>query len=418
VQLKEAPNSQEYEESIISSMVMEPSIIGFCLENLSEESFYYDYTRLLYKSIVSLTRKRVPIDLLTVINETKEVNREKIVDICSGLSTSMHYKHYLNVIKEKENLRKIINLTLSISSDARSESDVEEILERIKRFDIKKLDSFDYGEWIEKSFKEKQTQIIDHKKNPLFTGIQFIDRLTNGLIPTEVLYVVGDSGIGKTRLNVRIMNFMSSNGHLCLFFSIEMQDYNIQRMIIELNTPFSLDDIDGNYIDNFDGVKECFELNTKKNLIIDSSPECTISYIRFKIKEISRLYKKKPIIMIDSFDQIVNSESDLNKRDADVSKQIFKMAQELRVPFIVVHHNNKDGNFRGSGKIKDNCDYMLSLTKEDGFINQEWKKTRFIRGVHDFESILVHEKQGIVEILNKTKYEMQQEQSEKRKKGW
>lgn len=420
--LKEAPNSRECEEGLLASIVIDNELASLCLSKLSEESFYYDYTRSIFKSIKSLHSRKLPIDLMTVINEFEKnneprtVTREKIVDIMNGFLTSAKYKYYLNVVKEKENLRRIINTCLTTITEAREENDSNEILTKLKRLETEALESFNYDEWIDNSFREKQTQIINHRKNPILTGIQFIDRLTKGLIPTETLYLAGEGGIGKTRLSIRILNFMSSKGHLCLFFSIETKDYNIQRKIIELNTPYNLEGIDDSYIDSLEGVKEFYEQLTKKNLIIDSEPNCTIGYIRSRVIEMSRIYNKTPVVFIDSFDHISSDILDTNQRDMTVSKALYAMTQELRCTTIIIHHKNKKNEFRGSAKIKDNCDYMLSLEKAEGYINMKWAKTRDIRGEYDFKSYLAHEKNGLVETLNIDNYLLKTQ--EQKAKEW
>jgi len=72
---RQEPQAPEAEISVLGAMILDRDAIPKVIEILDESSFYLDSHRRIYKAIVSLYDKNIPVDLVTLAEKLQK-NRE------------------------------------------------------------------------------------------------------------------------------------------------------------------------------------------------------------------------------------------------------------------------------------------------------------------------------------------------------
>ena len=81
--LRIMPNNQEAEQSVLGSMILDKNAIAMVLEKLNADDFHRDGHRIIFQSILDLFTRDVPIDLVTLADHLKSIEK---LDYVGGIS--------------------------------------------------------------------------------------------------------------------------------------------------------------------------------------------------------------------------------------------------------------------------------------------------------------------------------------------
>ena len=251
------PHSLEAEQAVLCSMFLSKYALNNASENLVMEDFYFDKNAKIFKVMTDLHEKNVAIDVTTVTNElnTKEWlvqagGVEYLSEIVTSLATAANVDEYINIVHEKALLRKLINESTNIITDAYNAKDeVNDLLDSAEKKIlnvVKNRRSSEFKKIQEVLFKtQSDLEFLSKNKGDitgLATNFSDYDRLTKGLHPNELIILAARPGVGKTAfaLNLATNVAMNSNSTVAIF-TLEMAAEQLaMRMIssigkIEMN---------------------------------------------------------------------------------------------------------------------------------------------------------------------------------------
>ena len=111
------PHSDEAEQSVIGSMIMDRDAIVVASEMITGDDFYNKMYGVLFETMVELHENGRPVDMVTLQDKLKEKDvpaevssLEFVRDIITAVPTSANIRHYANIVAEKSILRKMIRL--------------------------------------------------------------------------------------------------------------------------------------------------------------------------------------------------------------------------------------------------------------------------------------------------------------------
>ena len=130
------PNSQEAEQSVIGSMIMDKDAIVTAMEMLSQEDFYYQQYGILFLAMTELYNAGGTVDLITLQNKLKSMDvppevssLEFVRDLITGVQTSANIKAYAQIVKDKATMRRLIKVTDEIANQCYAgQKELEDIL--------------------------------------------------------------------------------------------------------------------------------------------------------------------------------------------------------------------------------------------------------------------------------------------------
>ena len=117
------PHSIEAEQSVIGSMLMDKDAVIAASEMLSEADFYQRSYGIMFEAMVELFNEGKPVDLVMLQDRLKEKDvppeissLEFVREILNTIPTSANIKSYVNIVREKAVLRRLIKVTEEIAN--------------------------------------------------------------------------------------------------------------------------------------------------------------------------------------------------------------------------------------------------------------------------------------------------------------
>ena len=118
------PHSQEAEQSVIGSMIMDPEAIAASSSILTEEDFFQKPYALLFRAIVDLDAAGMAVDPVTLQDKLREMdapedlaNAQTLVELVASVPLSTNAKHYANIVAQKAQLRRMIKTMESLTAE-------------------------------------------------------------------------------------------------------------------------------------------------------------------------------------------------------------------------------------------------------------------------------------------------------------
>ena len=420
------PHSLEAEQAVLCSMFLSKYALNNASENLVMEDFYFDKNAKIFKVMTDLHEKNVAIDVTTVTNElnTKEWlvqagGVEYLSEIVTSLATAANVDEYINIVHEKALLRKLINESTNIITDAYNAKDeVNDLLDSAEKKIlnvVKNRRSSEFKKIQEVLFKTQSDLEFLSKNKGDITGLatNFIDydRLTKGLHPNELIILAARPGVGKTAfaLNLATNVAMNSNSTVAIF-TLEMAAEQLaMRMIssigkIEMNKLKS-----GNLAhEDLKRFNEAISRLAETKIYIDDTAGITIGEIRSKCRRLASSPDGLSLVIIDYLTLIQGSSRYSGNRQqevSEISRSLKTMALELGVPVIALAQlsRNVEGrenkrpilsDLRESGSIEQDADIVAFLYRDDYYADDKSNPTS------DIELIIAKHRSGPPGTIN------------------
>ena len=221
------------------------------------------------------------------------------------------------------------------------------------------------------------------------------DRLTDGGFKDGDVIVLGaNSSVGKTQLALNLL-YNSCGNRVNVLFSLEMSSRLIvnrllsiasgRNSIVDLKTTNSLAEI--SEIEQVELKKAQNTLSNKNIVIYDDMRQ--FDSIANSLRELDSQLKKDNkrigLVVIDYLTMIegFNNSPSENLRVGKISKELKKLAMEMKVPMLVLAQLNRNNNNRvskkpvlsdlkDSGAIEQDADMVILLYRE-GYFNKDKK---------------------------------------------
>ena len=409
---RKEPQNIDAEISVLGCGFLEKTALDKIMDEVTDEMFYSDENRIIYKAMKNLHTNNIPVDVATVCNEldkNKDLAKvggvEYITDIIDSVPSTANLNYYINIIFEKSILRNLINKTTKIQEECYNEQDsIVDIVENAER-NILSV----YNDKFGKDIRSIQDVLPEVQKNMEalaesktdFTGIRTgyydFDNMTRGLQKKQVIIVAGRPGCGKSAFALNVaLNAAIKNKNSIAFFSLEMGVEEIAKRMFGCVGKIDGDVLKTGKLKNNDWKKwnEAMSELSDTKFFIDDSGGLTVSEIRRKCRKLKNSDTGLDLIVIDYLQLLSSSSKYAGQRVqevSEISRDIKKLAMELDVPVIALAQlsrsveQRKDGDktpklsdLRESGSIEQDADIVLFLHsdeygKYDGNINRKIK---------------------------------------------
>lgn len=379
-ELAQKLHSPELERSLIGTLILNPKEIRTVKEILAPEMVYDSRIRLVFETLIEMARDKKPIDALLVYQEMVNRNRTEAIGGAHGgidYLNNMAMCNESNLVgvseelKQKHNLRQLINLNDDIKQQIVSGNGAKDVIEYANR-KISEIVNLTYrndlqtiSAYIGQYIKRMNEQI---KRGTEFLGISSgypdMDKLTSGLVGGEYILIAGRTGTGKTAYAMSIAAHVGQY-HNLLIFSLEMnRDELITRIASQLSgVPLWLcrnpgkmnEDQMGRFMEALDNI-------SRLNLVVDESPALTMP----EIVNTARAFQRNNPLGLIIIDHNQRIKADRNyKTEALKIQQITidsaDLAKELKVPVIGLHQMSRAIESRD-----ENAEPKLTDLRESG----------------------------------------------------
>ncbi|MCF7675175.1 MAG: replicative DNA helicase [Akkermansiaceae bacterium] len=386
------PHALGPEKSLLSTMLQDPQdFIGLAVEEkLTKEHFYLPAHSTLFAFLLELFAAGAEVELVSLVQRLLDrglLDRvggpAALTDLYTYAPTPGHFRHHLQLVKDKYVLRSIIqNSTEAINQAYDAPDEVAELLDTVEqkmlaiREGRENANTFDLKASVSEAMKQFQELLSGQKKTQgIATGFEKLDRMSGGMKPGEMFVVAARPSMGKTSLMMNIVE------HVCMdldkptmVFSCEMTALQLVQRLLYPRAKCSVSQVSKGYTPSkkdFQRVNSVSLEIAKSKLFIDDTPGISINELRAKARRKKR-DEGLEFIAIDYL-QLLKSrtkqaENSREREIAEISGGIKNLAKELGVPILILAQLNRGPETRTGGSIGVP---RMSDLRESGSIEQD-----------------------------------------------
>ncbi|MGO1580558.1 MAG: replicative DNA helicase [Peptoniphilaceae bacterium] len=402
--LKIPPNSLGAEQSALGAMLLSKNAITTAIEILRPEDFYNEANGEIYSAISSIYNKNEEVDVLTASEELKKRNSLNdiggityLATLSSSVPAIANTKNYCNIIKEKSILRKLIETSDQIMSNAYAQqNDVDSIIESAEKsiFDITQ-DSHRNGlVHVKEVLLESFAEMEKRAQNPsgltgLTTGFVDLDYKLSGLQKSDLILLAARPSMGKTALMVNIAtNAALKGGASVAMFSLEMSKNQLVQRIISSTAHVDLQKIISGNLNEDEWLKVINTMPILSEMKIEIDDTAGISPLELKAK-CRRMKSEKGLdLIVVDYLQLMQMGAKIESRQQEISaisRNLKAIAKELEVPLIALSqlsrmpetrsdHRPILSDLRESGAIEQDADIVMFLYRDEYYNKEESEK--------------------------------------------
>ncbi len=391
----------EAEEAVLGAVLYNPDVFLEVASILTGNDFVLPKHRRVWEAFHRLHSRGQDIDPVTVTEELERMGALEDVGgpaylayLMQKVPSSHHALTYAHIIEEMSIRRSMITtaqhmVQLAHKQDipvdkllSETEREFFGILTRRLRRDIQPLSAI-LGQYYEHlTDLAQQTDLVG-----VPTGFRKLDSLLKGLQPSELVFIAGRPGMGKTAFLLTIARQIAHRRHRVAIFSLEMSAEQVaQRLLAQeaeirsdrLRTPYQLTSED------WSRVAQAMEVLIDLPIYIDDTPALTPMQLRAKCRRVQSEYGLD-LVMVD-YIQLMTAGVRTENRVQEVSyisRMLKHLARDLGVPVLAAAQLSRAveqradkrpmlSDLRESGSLEQDADVVMFLfrpevyEKEDG----------------------------------------------------
>ena len=393
---KYLPHNFLAEKIILSSLLINSEAIELILRSVKIETFYFKNHQELYRTILEMYKKKIPIDIITLNSFLQDKGMlEKIggtkvlIELVNYIPNLLYLEEYISLINDKFLRRSLIKIGYKIINSAYvTNLPLENILNGLESEifnltnDIKTQKIYTNAELLSAVFAELKQKSLNPSLAGLISGFYELDSFTQGFQKSDLIIIAGRPSMGKTALALNIgLNIIKNLSLPVLFFSLEMSKEQLIYRLISSETNISNMRLKTGNLYKEDWVKlnEIIKNFSRLPFFIDDTPDPTIQEIKMKIKKVIFEQNQIGLVIIDYLQLMQNSKFKTENRSQELSqitRSLKNLAREFQVPIIalsqlsrnVENRTNKRpilSDLRESGSIEQDADVVLMLYREN-----------------------------------------------------
>ena len=391
------PHSQEAEESLLGAVMINPDTYFEVAQFLKPDDFYFHRHQWIWQSFIRLQERRMPVDFLTVTEELDQMGHLAeiggpafLTSLVNNVPSSLHAEAYGRIVEETSIRRRMISAANDIAKLAYEESmSVDTAMDEAERsiFGVSERRLSTSLQPIQDVLSDYYDRIdrLAHQDEDIHgvpTGFFDLDRLTNGLQPSDLLIIAGRPGQGKTAFMLSLARNAANRKKHVAIFSMEMANEQLVQRLISQETGIDSSRLRTGKLkeEEWPLFAQAIEVLGDTRVFLDDTPALTPLQLRTKCR---RLHMEHNIdLIIIDYLQLMQSGSRNENRVQEVSfisRQLKIMAKELNVPVLAAAQLSRAVEQRADKRP------MLSDLRESGSLEQDADIVMFIYRPDQYE---------------------------------
>ncbi|WP_024621599.1 replicative DNA helicase [Metaclostridioides mangenotii] len=389
------PHSVESEQSILGSILLDKDAMITVAEIINPDDFYKEAHKIIYESMVSLSNKSEPIDIITLTEELKGKGHltdvggiSYITSLSTVVPTTSNVKFYTDIVKEKSVLRKLIKASNDIIKLGYEKSiKIEDVIDQAEKkiFDIsqeKASDDFKPINEVLMDTYDMIEQLYTNKSDVtgVTTGFKDLNKKMNGFQRTDLILIAARPAMGKTAFSLNLVQNAAIKGNASVaVFSLEMSKEQLVQRMLSSQSSVDLKRIKTGTLGDSDWPRiiDAMAVLSDTKIHIDDTPGIKISELRSKCRKL-KIEQGLDLVLIDYL-QLMEGDGKNESRQqeiAQISRSLKILAKELNCPVIALSqlsrapeqradHRPMLSDLRESGSIEQDADIVMFLYRDE-----------------------------------------------------
>ena len=386
------------EQGLLGALLLDPKAL-LLVEGLEESDFYQDAHRLIYRQIVAMTNRQIPVDVLTVADSLDSVGAltriggsRYLGDLAFNTPGTAAVSRYAKVLRNKRKQRDLMDVSSRLAELARSANHdsiddcidaAQSLVFSLSKTDPQKQEAKAIGAILPDVLDDIEQRQEKGGVTGLSTGFHDLDEKTCGLNNSDLIIVAGRPSMGKTTFAVNIAEHVAVNEKkVALIFSMEMSGKQLSERSLSSIGRIPMNNIRSGQMVDDDYSRAVFALKNLSDslLIIDDRPALTLMQMRSQARSVSHRYGGLSLIVVD---YLQLADSNLGNRGGNreqevsmISRGLKAIAKEFNIPVIALsqlsrkceERTNKRpmlSDLRDSGAIEQDADIILMMYRDE-----------------------------------------------------
>jgi len=412
LKIKIAPNSKDSEMMVLGCMLTNINGLNIAADGLDDADFYYSEHKIIFQVLKTAYKNDKPADVHLVCEELKRLDKLKTVGgagyvttLAQYAGTSAYLEEYVNIVRDKAILRKMIHVAQAVEKTALEEPpSVLDALDEAQQmfFKISQHANPASGKLISeilsgvkaesnqpflKELEERQESYkINGPQDSGVTGVlshfKDLDKMINGLGNSNLMILAARPAMGKTAFALNVAENVCFKGNLPVgIFSLEMSAEQLVHRLIcsqaEVESgKIKTGDLTGM---EFQRIVSAVERMQHHPMIIDDQPGLKITDLRARARRMKESYGIG-FLVIDYLQLITGSgaraQENRQNEISEISRMLKNLARELSIPILCLSqlsrkveerpgHRPMMSDLRESGSIEQDSDIVMFMLRRE-----------------------------------------------------
>ena len=396
--LRSLPQNIEAEQSVLGSMILDKTSIAEAAEVLRGDDFYRENHKLIFSSVIDLYERDIPVDMITLIEHLRSKEKLEgaggityITEICNSIPSTANLASYIDIVKEKSILRRLIKSSTEIIEESyNQQDDVPKVLDSAEKkiFDIAQntvnSDFESLSTVLERGFLEIE-RIYNNRGEVtgVPSGFPELDAKTSGFQKGDMILIAARPSMGKTTFALNLAEYAAlRSAKSIVMFSLEMSKEQLAYKLLcsEANVDM-LKLRTGNLEDSdWDNIARASGPLADAKIYIDDTAGISVMEMRSKCRRI-KIEHGIDMIIIDYLQLMTGKGESRQQEVSEISRSIKALAKEMQCPVIALSqlsrapeqrtdHRPMLSDLRESGSIEQDADLVMFLYRDE-YYNKE-----------------------------------------------
>jgi len=387
------PWSEDAERAVLAAMLLSGDAVVTGMELVTEDMFYREGHRRLFRSMSALANGGAVIDPLTLSNEldqrgdlTAAGGKEYIGGLLDEIPTAANVEHHCRIVRDKALRRRLIETATSLVREGHeSPADVAELLDLAEHKILELNDSRGQEGFIRiKSLLWSAMERIEFLRTAggnltgVPSGFTDLDKLTLGFQPSDLIIVAARPSMGKTAFVLNVMQYAAIEGNVpTALFSLEMSTQSLLLRMLASEGYVDAQRLRSGALTAQDAsnLAKAAALLGQAPIWIDDTPGLSVLEVRSRARRLKAQADIK--LLIIDYLQLVSGPPNSESRQQEVSaisRSLKALAKELGIPVIALSQLSRASEQRGG----ENRRPQLSDLRDSGAIEQDADVVLFI----------------------------------------
>lgn len=393
------PYNLEAEQSVLGSILIEPSCMETVVAEINAESFFLPQHKAIFSSMMMMyTQSRAidPVIIADVLakNGTYDTagGRDYLLQLAQSVPSTANIENYVAIVKEQYYLRSLVEISNDIIDKATgSDADASIILESAEQA------IYNMRQGRDKNGPTKVSEVIvndvynnlalitgedKEKYKGISSGFGMLDKYLTGLNKSDLILIGARPAMGKTSFALNLaQNIAMGARKKCVVFSLEMTKQQLAERLLSAQAGVESQKLKtGELTDSeWERLGAAAGQFNDVELYLDDSSSITVPEIKSRIRRM----KNVDCVIIDYLGLISSATKKENRVQevSEITRNLKMMAKDLNIPVICCaqlsrgteghgkNHKPQLSDLRESGSIEQDADIVLFLYREDYYRN-------------------------------------------------
>ncbi len=400
--LRVPPQTLETEKAFLGALMIRPEGMNESSDVISQDAFYAEKHRIIYRAMLALYSKNEPVDIESVRAKLSDSNELEgvggiayLAELAGDVPAASNARHYARGVQKKFMLRSLIDAGEYVAELGYDEAnELDETLDKAEKriYQVTSSPTLSKFTPLGESLKgawERLEHLHEHKDEMrgIRTGFKDLDNMLAGLQKSDLIILAARPSVGKTSLALDIARQTAvDHGTVVGFFSLEMAAQQlIDRMVAaeaKVNS-WSLRTGRIHEQSDWDRIREAYDTLGKAPIFISDEPANNI----LKMRATARRLKKEHglgLLVVDYLQLMVptgaRTSDSMVQQVTEISRSLKHLAREMEVPVLALSQLSRAVEQRGgkprlsdlrdSGSIEQDADVVMFIHRDDK-INKE-----------------------------------------------